>query len=89
MLAAKPMQTEYPDLHAAKQQMRTILGEAVARGRSKPKLEVCGLPKLTISIPLDIYTAGLCSSDLTLAAGERCQASWRGSHPAAQRQLCN
>ena len=34
------MQTAHPELHVAQQKMRAALQDAVARGRSKPEMEV-------------------------------------------------
>ena len=36
------MQTAHPKLHVAQQKVRAALQDAVARGRSKPEMEVCG-----------------------------------------------
>ena len=35
------MQTAHPELHVAQQKVRAALQDAVARGRSKPEMEVC------------------------------------------------
>ena len=52
------MPTAHPDLHAAQQQMRAMLREAVARGRSKPKMEVSVLSNTNASLPFSDW-AGL------------------------------
>ena len=90
--STRGMQTAHPELHVAQRKMRAALQDAVARGRSKPEMEVCDLLAAEsmhlFNLMSDDAACAMRPDRCMLPPGEACQASWRGPHPTAQRQLC-